>query len=210
MSLELFELKLKTSVESTEKKDLNLIKTQIERGANLIRNVKNFSKFSESKGLMKKVDFKEVLEEAIENVILRIDGKKVNIQIESFIQNTSVMANKFLLDILENILINSIIHNDHPLVEIFIRISNIQIEKIKFLKVEFIDNGVGIPDSRKLEIFDREINGDKSRIGLGLGLSLVKSILDQYKAKVWVENRIPEDYTKGSKFILLFPEVVQK
>lgn len=66
---------------------------------------------------------------------------------------------------------------------------------------------MGIPDSLKLNIFHRESAGDRSLIGLGLGLSLVKSILNQYKAKIWVENKIPEDYTKGSNFILMFPKV---
>ena len=54
------------------------------------------------------------------------------------------MANRFLLDVFENILINSVIHNDNSIVGISIRISNIQEERKQFLKAEFIDNGVGL------------------------------------------------------------------
>jgi len=207
MALEILEQELKTSGELTERESLKSIKVQIDRGANLIRNVRKFGIFSETETFLKKVDFKKVLEEAIENIKSRTERKEINVQIETLKQNTFVMANKFLLDIFENILINSVIHNDNSIVEIFIRISNIQEERKPFLKAEFIDNGVGIPDSIKQNIFKREIDGDKSLIGLGLGLSLVKRILDQYKAKIWVENKIPEDYTKGSNFILIFPEV---
>lgn len=45
-----------------------------------------------------------------------------------------------------------------------------------------------------------------SRRGMGIGLSLVDTIVNIFKGKIWVENRIKDDYTKGSKFILLLPE----
>jgi len=41
---------------------------------------------------------------------------------------------------------------------------------------------------------------------MGLGLSLVKKILAGINGKIWVENRIKDDYTKGSNFIVLIPE----
>ena len=42
---------------------------------------------------------------------------------------------------------------------------------------------------------------------MGFGLSLVKKILEGYNGKIWVEDRIQGDYTKGSNFIVLIPEV---
>ena len=41
---------------------------------------------------------------------------------------------------------------------------------------------------------------------MGIGLSLVKKIVDTYGGKIWVNNRIKGDYKKGSDFILLFRE----
>ena len=44
--------------------------------------------------------------------------------------------------------------------------------------------------------------------GMGLGLLLVKRILDNYNGEIWVEDKIKGDYTKGTNFIILIPEVV--
>jgi signal transduction histidine kinase len=41
---------------------------------------------------------------------------------------------------------------------------------------------------------------------MGLGLSLVKKIIDSYKGQIWVEDKIKGDFTKGSNFIILIPE----
>lgn len=63
-----------------------------------------------------------------------------------------------------------------------------------------------LEDARKEEIFLRAYNKDKSISGLGLGLSLVKKIIETYNGQIWVENRIKGDHSKGSNFIILIPE----
>lgn len=40
---------------------------------------------------------------------------------------------------------------------------------------------------------------------MGLGLLLVKKIIDLYNGKIWVENRIKDDFSQGSKFIIDLP-----
>jgi len=48
---------------------------------------------------------------------------------------------------------------------------------------------------------NRELKGSK-------GLSLVKKILKNYKGKIWVEDKVKGDYSKGSKFVLLIPNFI--
>ncbi len=43
--------------------------------------------------------------------------------------------------------------------------------------------------------------------GMGLGLSLVNHIIMKYNGYIWAENNVKDDYSKGSNFILLIPEV---
>lgn len=99
-------------------------------------------------------------------------------------------------------------HNSNVNVAIEIKISKDEIESKKFLKMEFIDNGDGIEDLRKEHIFQRGSKEKSSNGGMGLGLSLVKKTIDRYNGKIWVEDRIKGDNTKGSNFIILIPEAI--
>ena len=83
-----------------------------------------------------------------------------------------------------------------------------QVENKKFIRMDFKDNGIGISDYRKKSIFLKGTKQDQRTKGMGLGLSLVKKIIDSYKGSIWVEDRINSDYKQGSNFILLIPEAV--
>ena len=69
------------------------------------------------------------------------------------------------------------------------------------------DNGIGINNLDKKRIFDRFYrSGDSEKIGIkgyGLGLSLVKTILDEMEAEIKVENNEPS----GSKFIIVLKAI---
>lgn len=41
---------------------------------------------------------------------------------------------------------------------------------------------------------------------MGIGLSLVKNIINSYGGQAWVENRVNGDYSKGSNFIILLKD----
>jgi len=66
------------------------------------------------------------------------------------------------------------------------------------------DNGIGIPPDEQPRIWERLYRGDKSRSqrGLGLGLSLVKAIVEAHHGKVSVQSKPGE----GSEFIVNIPQ----
>jgi signal transduction histidine kinase len=70
--------------------------------------------------------------------------------------------------------------------------------------VEITDSGIGIPNKELDKIFDKFYRVDPSRSktieGLGLGLSLVKEILDLHKAKIEIKSTP----NIGTKVIILF------
>jgi signal transduction histidine kinase len=110
--------------------------------------------------------------------------------------------------VFENILINAVKYNSNQIVEILIKVSKQEYKRANYIKIEFIDNGIGIPHKKKKLIFKGGNNNLKGGKGMGLGLSLVKKIIESYKGKVWVENRIKRKTLKGSNFILLIPEAI--
>jgi signal transduction histidine kinase len=109
--------------------------------------------------------------------------------------------------VFENILINSIRFNFNNTIEIVIKVSRIEEKGINYCKMEFIDNGIGIEDSRKNIVFSRAFQNGNNVLGIGLGLSLVNKIIQVYRGQIWVEDKVKGDYSKGSNFIILIPEV---
>ncbi len=84
---------------------------------------------------------------------------------------------------------------------------NIKIDAIRNdnnLTITFSDNGIGIPDNEKKNVFQKfyRVGEEKTRTkpGSGLGLFLVKKITEIHGGKVTIENNMP----KGTKFILNF------
>ncbi|MFX1328483.1 MAG: ATP-binding protein [Promethearchaeota archaeon] len=56
-------------------------------------------------------------------------------------------------------------------------------------------------------IFQKGYKKDNSIRGMGIGLSLVKKIIESYHGKIWVENRIENDYSQDTNFVVEIPEV---
>jgi signal transduction histidine kinase len=69
--------------------------------------------------------------------------------------------------------------------------------------VVFRDTGVGIPTDEQDKIWARLYRGDKSRSqrGLGLGLSLVKAVVEAHGGRVTVSSEV----SKGSEFVVRLP-----
>jgi PAS domain S-box-containing protein len=179
---------------------------QVSRGKKLIETVQKLSKVENSKQELKKMMIDPVLDESIEFISHNIQNKKVNVQVDLHENHLVVNANDLLRDVFENLLYNGVIHNDNEDVEISVKISNIKKKLKSFIKMEFSDNGLGIEDERKEAIFEKSAIINKGGLSMGLGLSLVKKILETYNGTIWIEDKVPGDHTKGSNFILLLPE----
>ncbi|MBY8984673.1 MAG: PAS domain-containing sensor histidine kinase [Candidatus Lokiarchaeota archaeon] len=187
----------------------NIIRNQVNRGAKLISNVNVLSELEESVMPIEPVNVNIYLENSIEFIKTSFKERDLKIDVDSNGSNFKVKANQLLREVFDNVLINAIRYNENSNVEILVNISEELLDNGSLVKLEFIDNGMGVPDERKSMIFkrgNRELKGSK---GMGIGLSLVKKILKIYKGKIWVEDKIQGDYSKGSKFILLIPRFIK-
>jgi signal transduction histidine kinase len=98
--------------------------------------------------------------------------------------------------VFRNLLQNAIQHNQKAVPEVTVSAE----EADDSVRVRIADNGPGIPESRKDEIFARGEKGLESA-GTGLGLYLVETLVDRYGGDVWVEDNEPE----GAVFIVELP-----
>jgi len=76
-------------------------------------------------------------------------------------------------------------------------------EATKELVIKVKDSGKGIKSSEHKQIFERfyQVNSDDSETGTGIGLSLVKEMVELHHGKVTVETQVG----KGSQFIVKIP-----
>ena len=184
----------------------NNVNKNIARARKLIQNVQKIAEMTVTLPNLESFNFISILKDTIKRID-EIENK--NIETEIKIENLTdlddlfVKAGPFLNDLLENILLNSIDHNENSLVEILIKLFIITQNDLNFLKIEFHDNGIGIPDQLKENVFQRLYK--KRKKGIGIGLSVAKRIVERYGGDIWVEDRVEGDYKQGSKFIVLLP-----
>ena len=76
-------------------------------------------------------------------------------------------------------------------------------QEFSIIRIEYMDNGPGIPKEKHQQIFERFVGGQNSdRVGgLGLGLYIVREIVRGHGGNIQVESEVG----MGSKFIILLP-----
>lgn len=143
-----------------------------------------------------------VIESVIKEQNLQVDEKKIAFS-TSFAKNVPVIQSdpKLLRIVFQNLLSNAIKYTPSG-GKIGISVS---LEGKKNVLFAISDNGIGIPKSQQAEIFTKLFRADNARKkdteGTGLGLYIVKSIVDHAEGKVWFESK--ED--KGSTFYVTLP-----
>jgi signal transduction histidine kinase len=73
-------------------------------------------------------------------------------------------------------------------------------EKNGYIVTKVIDDGSGIPESKRDEIFEPFVTNKKH--GTGLGLSIVQRIVSSHKGKIFVDSKEGE----GAEFTIEIPK----
>ncbi|MFB6283824.1 MAG: sensor histidine kinase [Halobacteria archaeon] len=107
---------------------------------------------------------------------------EINCDIE---EEVYVSGDRFLPRIFEHLLTNAIEHGGGKEIRVSMAVEGVSV------LVSVSDTGEGVPESVKKPDFDwDELSG--SDIGLGVGLALVKVMVDRYGGEVWLEDNEPK------------------
>ncbi|MDY7082002.1 MAG: PAS domain-containing sensor histidine kinase, partial [Halobacteria archaeon] len=136
------------------------------------------------------VSLREVLGNEVKKCSLSFDNAEFEV---GEIPDVEVEANEMLSSVFTNLLNNAVRHNDKPEPRIEVGVKETDDEVV----VSVADNGPGVPDENKDEIFGRGEKGLESP-GSGIGLYLVDTLVTQYDGEVWVEDN--DDEPEGSVF----------
>ncbi len=174
----------------------------LKKGSRLIDNVRKLR--GEKKGLFaqQRIDVDRVLLDVKGDIDVP-QGREIQVNYEANC-GCQVMANELFKDIFINLIGNAIKHSTGPL-NVDVRTGCVEENGRKLCRIVIEDDGPGVPDGRKGGIFDRMRDEQGKLTGKGLGLYLVKTLVGDYNGKLWVEDRIPGDHTKGARFVVELP-----
>jgi PAS domain S-box-containing protein len=170
----------------------------------LINNVKTLRRLKTESIPSEVVDLGEVIAEAVKDYP-KVINHDVDIKYEKIL-NCYVRANPLLKVVFTNLISNSVKHSHGPLT-VWITVDSTMEKGRKFYKTSVTDNGPGIPEDLKGQLFQRFKTGDRKATGHGLGLYLVKMIVEGFEGSVKVKDRVPRDHSKGARFVVLLPAV---
>lgn len=193
------------STETDKKIALDSITNESKRLTRLINNLL----------LLTKLDYKANTEKMPENIKKIVDEldkqlrfiagpREFNIYTEDvWINSNSDQIKQIFI----NLINNASKHTDEDKGRISIELKNVFLNEVGYGAIIISDNGTGIPKEKLNMIFDRfyRIESHRSRKngGFGLGLSIVKSIVDENDGKIEVES----EESLGSKFTIYFKAI---
>jgi CheY-like chemotaxis protein len=153
------------------------------------------------------VDITRVVMDAVEQIRPVIETRRHKLSVKTAHGPVYISGDyKRLVQILANLLTNAAKYTPEG-GEIIVRMKAAGDEV--FVCVQ--DNGIGIDQNLLPSIFELfaqgERSSDRSQGGLGLGLSLVKSLVELHGGKVTAQSK---GLGRGSEFITCFPRVLQK
>lgn len=148
-------------------------------------------------------DIINLVENITMSVIPYVEAKKINIVFDTEIEELEIRCDPDKIErVMLNLLSNSVKFTEKEgTIQVNINVSN------EWVQIRVKDDGVGIPIHMREFVFERFIQTDKSfnraKEGSGIGLALVKSLVELHGGKVYLNNEI----TVGSEFIVLLPNI---
>ena len=187
----------------------NKIRVSTEHLLSLVNDVLQFSKMDSGRTTEEEESFalRDILENSIALLDERAKERGIRLTLEEIdIQHGRVIGNPlYLQQILMNIIDNAIKYN-HPQGAVFVQAKEMSCRG-DTAEYQFVveDTGIGIGEEFKKHIFEPFTQEHKSARthynGVGLGMSIVKQLVDQMKGHIEVESQIGS----GSMFRITLP-----
>ncbi|TAI48184.1 PAS domain-containing sensor histidine kinase [Flagellimonas allohymeniacidonis] len=177
----------KDQLDETGRYNLQMIQEKIEGMDKLISGILKYSTVNSDALENKEVNVDEVIKE-IKEIIYIPDNVAIKIiQKLPVIKADRTMVHQLFQNFLSNAVVN--IEKPEGLVEIDYK------DQDTHWEFSIKDNGVGIPEEYHKKIFEIFQSIGNNERSTGIGLSIVKKIIDRYKGKVWLESEIGEGTT---------------
>ncbi|MHC4394199.1 MAG: sensor histidine kinase [Planctomycetota bacterium] len=178
------------------KEQIELLLTRVDQMNNLINGVLQYSRLGCAKEKPDPVDLNQVVSEVIDMVI---PSDNITITIENRLPVVEFEETR-IMQVFQNLLTNAVKYMDKPEGKITIDC----VEEADFWKFSVADNGPGIKERYFEKIFQifQTVSPHHGLESSGVGLAVVKKIVELYGGKIWVESQIG----RGSTFFFTLPK----
>lgn len=169
-----------------ERQYLEIILRESERLSALIENVLDFSALERGKQSYQLVpgDVLDLVQRAIETFRFRLEQDGVEVRLEAPDELPPIRIDEQAIHLaVLNLLDNAVKHGEGP-IDVTLRHGR------RHLYLTVRDHGSGIPDGEHRRIFERfyRVRRDGETRGSGIGLSLVRRIVEAHGGRAWAEN----------------------
>jgi PAS domain S-box-containing protein len=175
----------------------------VRRAARMIANLRTVIRIRDSAIPSDKTYLLPHFEAGLRAVEVDLPWKTLKVETNIASGDFEVVGNEYLESVFFNVIHNSAMFDSSE--EVLVEIAVDEVSKDDMVRIEFSDHGPGISDSLKEWIFKRTGSPESQKVGRGLGLTLVDSIVDSLGGKIWVEDRAAGDHTQGAKIVILLP-----
>lgn len=166
---------------------INLIRGRITQLDNFIRNILNYSKNKRTNLENEKINLNKIVSQVIESLHGHKELKYI--RFENNVPDSINLWTDFqsLLTILENLLTNAIKFHNPNQDDTYVKINAVNEGEIVKLTIE--DNGKGISDTHQKFIFDMFYRISAQVEGTGIGLYVVKEIIEKLGGTITVSSQ---------------------
>lgn len=175
-------------------KSLNLVLFNTEKMDLLIKGILDYSSIDRDSADDRPVDFNSMLEELMITISV---PQHIKVTIAPNLPN--ILGNYYRFrQLFQNLIENAVKYNDKAEGTIDIGFEEQEKEYVFHIK----DNGRGIPEAYFEKIFNIFTKLDNNTQSSGIGLSIVKKIMERYQGRIWPESKEHE----GTTFYFTLPK----
>ncbi len=179
---------------------LGMVLKQAQHSANVIKVMKDF--VSASPREKECVDINQLISRIMSLIIFEIENKNIDLKLYTELDQLPVFVDRVQI---EQVILNLVRNAIEAVLNVHSSMGHIIIETsvddLGNAKIKINDNGGGIPENIQLTVFDPFIS--KKHDGLGLGLSICRSIIEIHKGKITIEKTSAE----GTTILFMLPMV---
>lgn len=170
----------------------------------LVDRIKDIYDIKTEVGPSISIDVGQALSDA-KNEFFRITGMNIKINYTP-VTGCMVMANRLLKNLFAGLIGHAIKRSSGP-VEIWIGLDETKKEGKDYCRVTIEDNGPGMSHEEKKYLFEQfGMEGEKAK-GIGFSFYFIKLLIEDFEGMISLEDRVPGDSTKGTRFIVMLPRV---